>query len=93
MNKIAKFFLIATLLGFLACVTGCTEEKASCGTDMQARLIASENIDLKAQLKQKNKEIANQNKLLADCQKQLEDKNQEQGLGLMEAILKASEKK
>ena len=81
------------------CFAGCTEKTSSGAADSRAMLIANENIELKSQLKQKDKEIAKQKELLAECQKekaelkkQLLEKTTKEDQKLIEQLVEAMEK-
>jgi len=97
MKVISRSCIVALVLYFGLSLAGCTESSSSGISDDQARLLGSENIELKAELKRKDKEIARQKNLLADCQKtnaklekKIEKLSQEQGLEIMEMFKEAS---
>lgn len=103
MKVISRSLIFAMVLYFGLCLAGCTESSSSGISDDKARLLGSENIELKTQLKRKDKEIVRQKTLLADCQKanaklkaRLKHASQEQGLEIMKmfkAMKKGQEKK
>ena len=97
MKIISRSCVIALVLYFGLCLAGCAESNSSGISDEQARLLGSENIELKAELKRKDKEIAKQKNLLGDCQKtnaklekKVESLSQEQGLEILEMFKEAS---
>ena len=88
--------MVVVLAVFFA---GCTEKASSGAADSRAMLVANKNIELKLQLKEKDKEIAKQKKLLAECQKekvelkkQLLEKTTKEGQKLIEQLVEAMEK-
>ena len=68
MNKTVSLLLLTCISLQLIGIAGC-QPSISPENDRQVRLIVNENIELKEQLKAKDKEIDHQKDLLADCEK------------------------
>ena len=66
---------IVVILPCFVLVTGC-EEQQSTIKDKRVRLVANQNLELKKQLQEKDKEIERQKGLVADCQAEKEKQMQ-----------------
>ncbi|AQT69399.1 hypothetical protein STSP2_02588 [Anaerohalosphaera lusitana] len=69
MKKTSIFFPLI-IIGICLSLTGCQDQTQSI-SERQARLVASQNMQLKAQLEQKDAEIANLQEELEDCRGQI----------------------
>lgn len=75
--------VLAICMAFIALIAGCAEKNLS--NTKKHKLIAVENMQLKKQLEQRDKEIEKQKKLLDKClrgKKALQEKPQEEGESL-----------
>ncbi len=87
MKKNVILLLTTTiLLGATAVFSGCQEETGDTSSMRRARLVADENIELKKQLAERDKEILNQKKLVEDCKQDMA-KAQEQSGNIMLQML------
>ncbi|MBN1457408.1 MAG: hypothetical protein JW912_06125 [Sedimentisphaerales bacterium] len=75
MKKQIILAIIAVILPSFVLVTGC-EEQQSTIKDKRVRLIANQNLELKKQLQEKDREIDRQKELVADCQAAKEQQKQ-----------------
>jgi len=83
--------LVIGICFFIVLITGCEEQELS---DKKARLIATENIELKEQIKQLDKEIEKQKNLVKQCEGdkevlkgQLDGGMQDMMSGVLESIV------
>jgi len=81
MKVISKYSFFMMVVFFAACFAGCTEDRQQGETDEQMRLVANENMELKNQLAQKEKEIAVLKESEIEAQKEREiEKQKEQAI-------------
>ena len=85
-----KMVVMAVGIVALMLIAGCEEEQNSAGAK-KSRLIANENMQLKKELEQHNKEIERQKELFAKCQqekKALEEQSTKDIGQMMDSIVK-----
>ncbi len=77
MNITIKPALYATILALFIIATGCQEQQSPT-TDKRARLVGNQNLQLKKQLREKDREIQRQKDLVIKCQAATETQQQQQ---------------
>ena len=94
MKIMLKSILLLVVISVLPALNSGCQESAST-QDKRAMLVGSENLELKQKLQSSSREIQKQKDLLAECEKQnveLQQQSTEAAVGLME-LLSESEKK
>ncbi len=76
MNITVKPALYAIILALFIVATGCQEQQSPT-TDKRARLVANQNLQLKKQLQEKDREIQRQKDLVTECQATMEAQQQQ----------------
>ena len=89
MKKTVSTFTIFTLIIFgITLAAGCREGNSS-DSQRRARLVSSENLELKNKLKEKDKEIDKQKALLTECEKErqkMQEQADQAATGFMEIL-------
>jgi hypothetical protein len=87
MKNFAISLLAATLLLSTGVVfTGCEEEATDASTMRKARLVADENIELKRQLAEKDKEIEKQKQLVEQCKQEMSKAQEDSGTAMLQML-------
>lgn len=69
MKRTILLLTLSVAISMTMLLTGCQEQDLS-AQDRKAKLLANDNLELKNQLKDKDKDIKAQVKLLSDCKKE-----------------------
>ncbi|MCK5565952.1 MAG: hypothetical protein KAJ07_11955 [Planctomycetes bacterium] len=80
MNITIKPALYAIILVFFIVTTGCQEQQSP-KTDKRARLVANQNLQLKKQLHEKDREIQRQKDLVIECKDAMQAQQQQHERG------------
>ena len=73
-----KLALYAIILAIFVIAIGCQEQQSPT-TDKRARLVANQNLQLKKQLQEKDREIQRQKDLVIECENSMEAQQQQHG--------------
>jgi len=90
-NVAISLLLTAVLLGAGAVFSGCEEQASDPSTMRRARLVADENIELKKQLAERDKEIERQKQLVDDCKQEMAKAQEEAGSTMLQMLQQLAE--
>lgn len=93
MKKTAFSLLLTALALCIGTVSlsGCEEEAADTATMRRARLVADENIQLKKQLADKDKEIERHKQLLEECKQEMAKAQEDAGNTMLQMLQRLAE--
>ena len=94
MNITVKPALYAIILALFIVATGCQEQQSPT-TDRRAKLVGNQNLQLKKQLQEKDREIQRQKDMVAECQAAMEKQQQQHersGEGMIKIMKSLMEK-